>query len=217
MNPYTPGGVVRARTDARRRRRSYSPSHEHQTQPPDSGPHGRRADECAGSLLLLRVGVGEVVQREVRDLHRDAVTLTIGTDDSPGVPSADQIQHFAKQVAELSDGKILIEPRWHAEGDDHPTDWDQAVAAMVQEGELDLALGPTWAWDELDVTTLQPLQTPFLVDSDDLVADIVEDEELSGQLMSGLEEAGVVGVFDVAGGAAPPVRLRGAADQARAL
>ena len=124
----------------------------------------------------------------------DAVTLTIGTDDSPGVPSADQIQHFAEQVAELSDGRITIRPRWHAEGNDHPTDWDQAVAAMVQDGQLDLALGPTWAWDELDVTTLQPLQSPFLVDSDDLVADVVQDQELSGQLMSGLERAGVVGV-----------------------
>lgn len=124
----------------------------------------------------------------------DAVTLTIGTDDSPGVPSADQIQHFARQVADLSDGKITIEPRWHAEGNGHPTDWDQAVAAMVQSSQLDLALGPTWAWDELDVTTLQPLQAPFLVDSDDLVADIVQDEELSAQLMSGLERAGVVGL-----------------------
>ena len=124
----------------------------------------------------------------------DAVTLTIGTDDSPGVPSADQIQHFAKQVAELSGGKIVIEPRWHAEGNDHPTDWDQAVAAMVQDGELDLALGPTWAWDVLDVTTLQPLQAPFLVDSDELVAEVVQDEELANELMSGLEGAGVVGL-----------------------
>jgi TRAP-type C4-dicarboxylate transport system substrate-binding protein len=124
----------------------------------------------------------------------DAVTLTIGTDDSPGVPSADQIQHFAKQVAQMSDGKITIEPRWHAEGDDHPTDWDQAVAAMVQDGKLDLALGPTWAWDELEVTTFQPLQVPFLVDSDDLVAGIVEDEDLSGKLMAGLKDAGVVGL-----------------------
>ena len=124
----------------------------------------------------------------------DAVTLTIGTDDSPGVPSADQIQHFAEQVDGLSDGKISIEPRWHAEGNDHPLDWDQAVAAMVQDGELDLALGPSWAWDVMGVTTLQPLQAPFLVDSDDLVAEIVQDERLSEQLMSGLEDAGVVGL-----------------------
>ena len=88
----------------------------------------------------------------------------------------------------------MIEPRWHAEGNDHPTDWDQAVAAMVQDGELDLALGPTWAWDVLDVTTLQPLQAPFLVDSDELVAEVVQDEELADQLMSGLEDAGVVGL-----------------------
>jgi TRAP-type C4-dicarboxylate transport system substrate-binding protein len=124
----------------------------------------------------------------------EAVTLTIGTDDSPGVSSADQISYFAEQVAELSDGKITIEPRWHAEGDDHPTDWDQAVAEMVRAGELDLALGPTWAWDVLGVTSLQPLQAPFLVDSDPLVAAILRDEDLTGRLMSGMADTGVTGI-----------------------
>jgi TRAP-type C4-dicarboxylate transport system substrate-binding protein len=123
-----------------------------------------------------------------------SVTLTIGTDDSPGVPSADQISHFAEQVAKLSAGRIKIEPRWHAEGEDHPLDWDQAVARMVQSGRLDLALGPTWAWDVLGVTSLQPLQAPFLVDSDPLVAAVVRDPELAGQLMSGLAQGGVAGI-----------------------
>jgi TRAP-type C4-dicarboxylate transport system substrate-binding protein len=122
-----------------------------------------------------------------------ALTLTIGTDDSPGVPSADQISRFAEEVAKRTDGKITIEPRWHAAGDGH-LDWDQAVAAMVQDGELDLAVGPTWAWDVLGVTSLQPLQAPFLVDSDDLVADIVGDDDLAQSLMSGLDDAGVHGV-----------------------
>lgn len=131
---------------------------------------------------------------KTRSYSGEAVTLTLGTDDSPGVPSADQISHFADQVARLSDGKITIEPQWHAEGNDHPTDWDQAVAEMVRDGGLDLALGPTWAWDVLGVRTLQPLQAPFLVDSDPLVAAIVEDEALTGRLMSGLEDAGVTGL-----------------------
>lgn len=122
-----------------------------------------------------------------------ALTLTIGTDDSPGVPSADQISRFAEEVAKRTDGKVTIEPRWHAAGDNH-VDWDQAVAAMVQHGDLDLALGPTWAWDELGVTSLQPLQAPFLVDSDELVADIIGDEDLAQQLMSGLGDVGVHGL-----------------------
>ncbi len=123
-----------------------------------------------------------------------AVTLSIGTDDSPGVPSAEQISHFAGEVSKLSGGKITIDPRWHAEGDDHPTDWDQAVAALVQEGHLDLALGPTWAWDVLGVTSFQPLQAPFLVDSDELVAKVITDGDLAGKLMAGLPAAGVEGI-----------------------
>src|SRR5262245_10457735 len=122
------------------------------------------------------------------------VTLTIGTDDSPGVPSADQISHFAEQVAKLSAGRITIEPHWHAEGEEHPLDWDRAGARMVQGGRLDLALGPTWAWDVLGVTSRQPLQAPFLVDSDPLVAEVVQDPELAGQLMSGLAQGGVAGI-----------------------
>jgi TRAP-type C4-dicarboxylate transport system substrate-binding protein len=115
-----------------------------------------------------------------------ALTLTIGTDDSPGVPSTDQISHFASEVQTLSGGKITVEPRWHAEGNKHPADWDQAVARMVQAGHLDLGLGPTWAWDDLGVTSLRPLQAPFLVDSDPLTAQVVLDPGLSTKLRSGL-------------------------------
>src|SRR5262245_4965593 len=65
------------------------------------------------------------------------VTLKIGTDDSPGRASADQIQEFARQVKELSGGTVTIEPVWHAEGG-NPDDWDQAVGRMVISGRLDM-------------------------------------------------------------------------------
>ena len=122
-----------------------------------------------------------------------AVALTIGTDDSPGVPNADEISHFVDTVKSLSGGNITVEPKWHADGDGH-LDWDQQVAAMVQDGKLDLALGPTWAWDVLGVKSFEPLQSPFLIDSDALVASIVSDPELSGKLMAGLSDAGVTGI-----------------------
>ena len=123
-----------------------------------------------------------------------AVALTIGTDDSPGVPNADEISHFVATGEDVcSGGLITIEPTWHADGDGH-LDWDQQVAAMVQNGKLDLALGPTWAWDVLKVKSFEPLQSPFLVDSDPLVAAIVADQDLSTQLMSGMPAAGVTGL-----------------------
>ncbi len=119
--------------------------------------------------------------------------LTVGTDDSPGVPSADQIEQFAERVASLSGGRITVKPKWHAAGSGH-LDWDQEIARMVQAGKLDLAVGPTWAWDVLDVTSLQPLQSPFLVDSQELTVAVVQDQALSEALMSGLPEAGVHGL-----------------------
>ena len=87
--------------------------------------------------------------------------LTIGTDDEPGVPSADEIEEFARQVSKLSDGAITIEPKWHAAGD--VEDWDQAVAKMVVDGDLDLGLVPARAWGEFGATSMAVLMTPFLV------------------------------------------------------
>ena len=122
----------------------------------------------------------------------DAVlTLRIGTDDEPGRPAADQIEAFARLVAEDSEGAIVVEPVWHAAGD--TPDWDQEVARMVTSGELEMGLIPSRAWDTEGVTTLRALNTPFLVTSEELVNQIVSGD-LAGELMSGLDAAGVVGL-----------------------
>jgi TRAP-type C4-dicarboxylate transport system substrate-binding protein len=64
---------------------------------------------------------------------------------------------------------------------------------LVQKGELDLALIPARAWDELGVTSLQALQAPFLVSSEHLVEQVVQ-SELAAELLAGLDQAGVVGL-----------------------
>ncbi len=119
------------------------------------------------------------------------ITLTIGTDDSPGVPAADQIEDFARRVSELSGGAMTIEPRWHAAGDTQ--DWDQAVAKLVMNGDLDLGLIPSRAWDVLGVTSLQPLNTPFLITTDETLNEVLSGD-LATQLMAGLPDAGVEGL-----------------------
>lgn len=120
------------------------------------------------------------------------VTLRIGTDDNPGVPSADQIQEFARQVAELSEGRIEIEPVWSAAGAGR-ADWDQEVARLAVSGDLELALVPSRAWDTEGVETLRPLNAPFLIDSHELLAAVLTNDVVT-EMLSGLESAGVVGL-----------------------
>ena len=81
---------------------------------------------------------------------------------------------------------------------------DQKVAGLVQNGELDLALIPARAWDELGVTSLQALQAPFLVSNEDLVEQVVQ-SELAGELLAGLDQAGVVGLALLPEGLRHPV------------
>jgi TRAP-type C4-dicarboxylate transport system substrate-binding protein len=119
------------------------------------------------------------------------VTLRIGTDDEPGRPAADQIEELARRAAKLSNGAIRIEPVWHAAGDG--PDWDQRVARMVTNGELDMGLIPSRSWDTEGVTSLRALNAPFLITSDELLDQVVS-SDVAGDLMAGLGKAGVHGL-----------------------
>jgi TRAP-type C4-dicarboxylate transport system substrate-binding protein len=120
------------------------------------------------------------------------VTLRMGVEGSPGRPEADQLVEFARQVEELSDGGIRVETVFRAveEGAD---DFDQQVARMVAQGDLDVSIIPARAWDTEGVTSLNALNAPFLVTSDELVERIITGE-LAGEMLSGLTKAGVVGL-----------------------
>lgn len=120
------------------------------------------------------------------------VTLTIGTDDSADRLAGTLIEEFARQVAEASDGTVVIEPVWRAAGENQ-ADWDQKVARMVASGELDMGMIPARAWDTEGVATLQALHAPFLVDSNVLVEAVVT-HAVAEEMLAGLEAAGVTGL-----------------------
>jgi TRAP-type transport system periplasmic protein len=96
-------------------------------------------------------------------------TLRIATDDDPDRPGAAQIEEFARQVKELSGGKLLIEPVWKAVGHDND-DWDQAVAQAVTAGDFEMALVPA--------SMLAKVTEPAVAD----------------EMLAGLEKAGVSGL-----------------------
>jgi C4-dicarboxylate-binding protein DctP len=63
----------------------------------------------------------------------------------------------------------------------------------VIDGKYELALVPARAWDVFGVTSLQAIQTPFLVNSDALL-DKVTSDPVAEKMLSGLEGVGVVGL-----------------------
>ncbi|MEA2247218.1 MAG: C4-dicarboxylate-binding protein DctP [Solirubrobacteraceae bacterium] len=122
----------------------------------------------------------------------DEITLRIGTDDTPDRPMGRVIQEFARQAKALSGGSVKVEAVYRAAGED-PDDWDQQVSRMITGGKLDGGVLPARAWDTEGVSTLRALNAPFLVTSEAAVARIVT-SPLAAELMSGLDEAGVVGL-----------------------
>lgn len=145
---------------------------------------------CAGSSASspTTTGAGGASAHPASAAH--PVVLRVGTDDGPDAPGAQQIQHFAADVSRLSQGALEIKPVWHADGEGTPH-WDQAVAHLVMQGGLDLAMVPSRSWDDLGVDSLRALTAPFLVTTDTLTARIVSDDSLTAQLTSGLPKVGV--------------------------
>ena len=135
------------------------------------------------------------------------VSLRMVTVEGKGAPYADGVAEFARQVEDLSEGSVRVDIVWSGAveyfGAFGPRA-DQKVAGLVQNGEVDLALIPARAWDELGVTSLQALQAPFLVSSEDLVEQVVQ-SELAGELLAGLGQAGVVGLALLPEGLRHPV------------
>src|SRR5207253_7784253 len=104
-----------------------------------SGSPGTPAKASPSSPAQASPGVGTAAA---------PLVLRIGTDDGDQAPGAGQITHFAQEVGTRSHGTIRIEPVWHADGHG-VAHWDQAVAGMLFNGKIDLAMVPSRAWDDL--------------------------------------------------------------------
>ncbi len=134
-------------------------------------------------------------------------TLKLATMEGRGAPYADSVEEFARQVEQLSDGSLRLQIIWNGAeeflGEFGPRA-EQDVAGLVQSGKLAAALIPARGWDELGVTSLQALQAPFLVSTEELVEQIVQGEPAE-EMLAGLDKAGVVGLALLPEGLRHPV------------
>ena len=114
------------------------------------------------------------------------VTLQLATYDDQGVTGGILVDHFVHAVKDL-EPSITVEPVYEAAPD------EEATIKLIQAGEADLGLVATRAWDLVGVDTLRAVNTPFLIDSTELLDQVVAGDQGS-VMMKGLSEAGVSGL-----------------------
>jgi len=138
------------------------------------------------ALLIAVVLIGACAPQQT------PISLTLAVSDGKGAPSESSVLFFIEQVRILSEGKIIIEPTWDA-GAGTQAGFERGVIASVMEGQYDLGLAASRAWEESGITAFQPLQTPFLIDNDALAIAVVT-SDTAAQMLKQLSSSGVTGL-----------------------
>jgi TRAP-type C4-dicarboxylate transport system substrate-binding protein len=122
----------------------------------------------------------------------EPITLNLAVSDAQGRASEPYAQEFVAQVNTLSNGNITIIPIWDAGADTTPI-FEQGVVKMVKDGQYELGLAGSRAWDSLGVTSFEALQAPFLI-TDDALAEAVASSDIGTRILEGLSSAGMTGL-----------------------
>ena len=139
----------------------------------------------AGALICL-AGCGSDDPEPAKSKETSPVTLRLATYDEQSATGGILIDHFAQTVHDL-DPTITIEPMFQAAED------EEAAIKLVQAGDAELGLVATRAWDLVGVDSMRAINTPFLIDSTELLDQVVAGD-LAATMMEGLSAAGMTGL-----------------------
>lgn len=144
---------------------------------------------CAPQIEATPISITAPAATQIQEKH---ITLRMAVSDEQGRPSEPYVLEFIEQVKARSDGNITIEPIWEAGADTTPS-FEQGVVKVVTDGQYDLGLAGSRAWDSLDVKSFQALQAPFLI-NDDALAEAVASSDISVRMLDSLSSAGIAGL-----------------------
>lgn len=96
-------------------------------------------------------------------------------------------------VEDLSAGSINVSVQTAA-ADDVAQGSDAVVIDRLKAGTFQMAVVPARAWSAAGVTSLRALQAPFLFESDEHVAAVIDDAAISKDLLGGFDQSGVTGL-----------------------
>ncbi len=147
----------------------------------------QRLTALTSGLLLCLAGCGGSNEPAATSGPRtEPVTLRIATYDDAGVTGGILVNHFAETVHDL-EPTITIEPLYQAAPD------EQSTIKFVQAGDAELGLVATRAWDLVGVESLRAINSPFLIDSTELLDQVVASDQ-AATMMKGLSTAGMTGL-----------------------
>jgi TRAP-type transport system periplasmic protein len=122
----------------------------------------------------------------------EPITLRLAVADAQDRPSTPYVLEFIEQVKTRSGGNINIEPIWDAGAQTTPV-FEEGVVKVVKDGEYDLGLAASRAFDSQSIISFQALQAPFLI-TNDALAEAVAGSDSALRMLDGLSSAGVVGL-----------------------
>jgi TRAP-type C4-dicarboxylate transport system substrate-binding protein len=138
------------------------------------------------AALLCLAGCGSDEPPASPDEKSSAVTLRIATYDDREVSGGRLVDHFVEAVTDL-DASITMEATYQAAPN------EQATIELVQAGDADLVLVASRAWDLVGVDSLRAINAPFLIDSTELLNQVVAGDEAT-TMMKGLSTAKMTGL-----------------------
>jgi TRAP-type C4-dicarboxylate transport system substrate-binding protein len=105
--------------------------------------------------------------------------------------SSESVGAWAEAVERLSDGsiRIRISNNWR-QGE---SNYERATVGDVRRGKVALAAVAARAYDEMGVTSFQPLVAPMLIDSQELERRVLRDD-VARQALAGTEKLGLTGL-----------------------
>ena len=121
------------------------------------------------------------------------IAITVADSQPAGKPSNLPLAEFKRQVESLSGGTMTVTIVTGAVDDVTPGS-DALVIDKLKAGTFQMAVVPARAWSAAGVTSLKALQAPFLFESDEHVAAVVNDPAITKDLFSGLDGSGVTGL-----------------------
>jgi TRAP-type C4-dicarboxylate transport system substrate-binding protein len=119
-------------------------------------------------------------------------SLRVGTVEDDHMSYAPEVKAFANSVSALSNGALKVDVVWAAPGPYTPNS-ERKLAEMVTSGDIDLAVVPTRIWSKVNVTTMEAMQFPFLIDSVELFNKVVSGD-IAHQMLAGLDQVGDKGL-----------------------
>jgi TRAP-type C4-dicarboxylate transport system substrate-binding protein len=134
---------------------------------------------CSSSTDEDKAGV------ETRD---EPVELVLANHDD----SSEAVGAWAEAVERLSGGsiRIRVSNSWR-QGE---SNYEQATLKDAGRGEVDLAIVAARAYDEVGVTSFQPLVAPMLIDSSEVERRVLRDGDVTGRALAGAEKLGLTGL-----------------------